>query len=214
MLNPGIRRTLPKADRKAYIAAIKCLQTKPSLLDPATFPGSKSLFDDFVAIHLMQTLNIHLSGTFLTWHRYFTWAYEERLRNDCGYKGTVPYWEWGFDVGNPAASPVFDGSDTSLGGNGQAIPHAGLILTEPLNPDALIPLQPGSGGGCVTTGPFAGMTVHIGPVALAQYGNSTPISVPDPLNDHPRCLKRDLNAYVAQKCTSRSCFSCSLVSCY
>jgi hypothetical protein len=24
-------------------------------------PGAKSLFDDFVAIHLMQTMNIHLS---------------------------------------------------------------------------------------------------------------------------------------------------------
>jgi tyrosinase len=192
-------RTLSKPDRRAYIAAVKCLQTKPSLL---SFPGSKSLFDDFVAIHLQQTGNIHLSGTFLTWHRYFTYTYEQRLRNDCGYKGDFPYWEWGLDVKNPATSPVFDGSDTSLSGNGEAIPHQGLILTEPFNPDALIPLPPGSGGGCVKTGPFATMTVHIGPVALAQYGTTTPTSVPNPLDDHPRCLKRDLNAGVASKWTT------------
>lgn len=194
-------RTLSKPDRKAYIAAIKCLQSKPSLLGSAA-PGSKSLFDDFVAIHLQQTMNIHLSGTFLPWHRYFTHTYEEHLRNACGYKGTVPYWEWGLDVKNPAASPVFDGSDTSLSGNGEAIPHQGLILTEPFNPEALIPLPPGSGGGCVKTGPFATMTVHLGPVVLAQYGTTEPTGVPEPLNDNPRCLKRDLNAGVAQKFTT------------
>jgi hypothetical protein len=59
--NHSIRRTLSKAQRLSYIAAVKCLREKPSLLDPVTFPGSKSLFDDFVAIHLMQTMNIHLS---------------------------------------------------------------------------------------------------------------------------------------------------------
>lgn len=57
-------RTLNKPERKSYIAAVKCLRTKPSLLDPVAFPGSKSLFDDFVAIHLVQTLNIHLSVSF------------------------------------------------------------------------------------------------------------------------------------------------------
>ncbi len=116
--------------------------------------------------------------------------------------GTVPYWEWGLDVRNPAASPVFDGSETSLGGNGEFIPHSGMILTEALNPDALIPLPPGTGGGCVRTGPFANMTVHIGPVALAQYGTSNTTSVANPLDDNARCLKRDLNAGVASRFTT------------
>ncbi|KAK3343561.1 hypothetical protein B0T25DRAFT_584480 [Lasiosphaeria hispida] len=56
-------------------------------------------------------------GTFLTWHHYF-WAYEEKLRTKCGYNGSLPYWEWGLDVKNPAALPAFDGSNMSLGGNG------------------------------------------------------------------------------------------------
>ena len=57
----ALRRTLSAKQRKEYIAAVQCLRTKPSTLDPVTTPGAKSLFDDFVAIHLMQTMNIHLS---------------------------------------------------------------------------------------------------------------------------------------------------------
>lgn len=196
-------RTISKPERRSYIAAVKCLTTAPSLLDPVAFPASKSLFDDFVSIHLMQTLNIHLSGTFLSWHRYFTYTFEEKLRTVCGYTGAFPYWEWGLDVNNPAASPVFDGSDTSLGGNGKFFPHPGMILTEALNPAALIPLPPGTGGGCVETGPFANFTVNIGPIAVAQYGNSTAVGVPDPFSTaHARCLKRDLNAGVAKRWTT------------
>jgi len=112
----------------------------------------------------------------------------------------MPYWEWGLDVNNPAASPVFDGSATSLGGNGQYFPHSGLILAEPLSTTALIPLPAGSGGGCVTTGPFANMVVNIGAQALAQYGTTVPYAAADPLGDgNQRCLKRDLNAGVAKR---------------
>lgn len=57
----GFRRTLSKAQRKKYIAAVLCLRTKPSRLDPTIFPASKSLYDDFVSIHLINTLYIHLS---------------------------------------------------------------------------------------------------------------------------------------------------------
>lgn len=32
---------------------------KPTILPPGQVPGSKSLFDDFVAVHLNQTLFIH-----------------------------------------------------------------------------------------------------------------------------------------------------------
>lgn len=111
--------------------------------------------------------------------------------------GALPYWEWGLDIVNPAASPVFDGSDTSLGSDGAFIPHDGLRLRQPFSKN-LIVLQPGSGGGCVSRGPFHNMTVHIGPAALAQYGSEKAFNVSNPLEDLPRCLKRDLNAYVAR----------------
>lgn len=84
------RGTLSKKEKKSYIDAVKCLQSKPSK-SPASFAaGAKTRFDDWVAVHLNQTQMIHYTGNFLTWHRYFTWLYEEALRNECGYKGTQP----------------------------------------------------------------------------------------------------------------------------
>lgn len=32
----------------------------------------------------------HMQGNFLTWHRYYVWAYEYALQNECGYNGTQP----------------------------------------------------------------------------------------------------------------------------
>jgi hypothetical protein len=50
---------MPAADRKAYIAAMLCIMEKPSKLDPTKFPGAKTRYDDFVVVHMNQTLNIH-----------------------------------------------------------------------------------------------------------------------------------------------------------
>lgn len=104
-------------------------------------------------------------------------------------------------MNNPAASPLFDGSDTSLGGDGAHIAHLGIPLSQPFA-DTIINLPPGTGGGCVQTGPFANMTVHLGPVVLPQYGSPNFTSAANPLADNPRCLKRDLNGYVTKKWSS------------
>lgn len=42
--------------------------------------------------------------------------------------------------------------------------------------------RPGSGGGCLTSGPFSNLTVNMGPVGSRN-----------PLQYNPRCFKRDLN---------------------
>jgi tyrosinase len=47
---------------------------------------TQNRYDDFVAQHINQTLSIHGTGNFLTWHRYFTYGYEKALREECGYK--------------------------------------------------------------------------------------------------------------------------------
>lgn len=84
------REYISKKDRKAYIEAVQCLRRLPPRSDPSWAPAAKNRFDDFVAIHVNQTLFIHGNGPFLTWHRYFVWAYEQALRNECGYKGYQP----------------------------------------------------------------------------------------------------------------------------
>ncbi|KAF9873078.1 hypothetical protein CkaCkLH20_09588 [Colletotrichum karsti] len=197
-------RTLSVPERKSFIAAVQCIMKKPVLSDRKRVPMAKSLYDDFVAVHYTSFRNTHLTASFFAWHRYYLGTFEQKLRADCGYKGALPYWEWGLDIKNPAASPVFDGSDTSLGSDGAFIPHDGLRLRQPFS-NNLIVLEPGSGGGCVKSGPFANMTVHIGPAALAQYGTDKPFNVSKPLEDLPRCLKRDLNSFVASKyCSFRN----------
>lgn len=84
------RERMTIAERKDYIQAVQCLQTKHSKSDPAWAPAARTRYDDFVAIHVNQTMFIHGNGLFLTWHRYFVWAYEQALRNECGYKGYQP----------------------------------------------------------------------------------------------------------------------------
>lgn len=97
--------------REDYIDAVLCLQSLPPRLDSVTVPGARSRFDDFVAEHINVTLSVHITvspsrslmsprhvlntdhpdqANFLTWHRYFTWLYEQALREECGYKGYQP----------------------------------------------------------------------------------------------------------------------------
>lgn len=52
---------------------------------------------------------------------------------------------------DPVNSPMFDGSETSMGGNGAPSEYAGVPQGFP-KPYNMIPA--GGGGGCVTEGPF------------------------------------------------------------
>ncbi|KAK1718065.1 hypothetical protein CaCOL14_006771 [Colletotrichum acutatum] len=194
-------RKLTVTERKSFITAVQCIMNEPVISDPKRVPMAKSLYDDFVAVHYTSFRNTHLTASFFAWHRYYLASFEQRLRTQCRYKGALPYWEWGLDVNNPAASPLFDGTELSLGSDGEFIPHDGLQLRQPFSNNT-IKLKPGTGGGCIKSGPFQNMTVHIGPAALAQYGITKPFNVTDPLQDLPRCLKRDLNKDVAQRFNS------------
>lgn len=72
-------------------------------------------------------------------------AYETALRTECDYKGYQPYWNWA-KYSDLTVSPIFNGDEWSMGGNGEAVKHAGGFMNFPAGP----------GGGCVKTGPFAG----------------------------------------------------------
>ena len=49
---------LTSDEKKSYIDAVLCLQSKPSK-SGSSAPGAKSRYDDFVATHIQQTLTIH-----------------------------------------------------------------------------------------------------------------------------------------------------------
>ncbi|KAL6706425.1 hypothetical protein ACN47E_005531 [Coniothyrium glycines] len=181
---------LTKDERKEYTRAVKCILGKPSKLSATKYPGAKSRYDDFVVVHMNMTPSVHATANFMHWHRYYIWAYETALRTECDYKGYQPYWDWAKypDLVN---SPIFNGDDYSMGGNGEPVGnHAGTNI-------AGVQVPGGPGGGCVTKGPFANLTVHLGPLQPTidpKLGiKANPRS--DGLGDNPRCLRRDVSNF-------------------
>jgi tyrosinase len=103
------------------------------------------------------------------------------------------YWNWGLYSSNTTAGPVFDGSATSMSGNGEFIAGRGnLSLVLAPYPDVILPA--GNGGGCVTSGPFKNMSVNLGPVSLPLNGGGSTTGTGFDYN--PRCLSRDIGTAV------------------
>ncbi|KAK0610588.1 hypothetical protein B0T17DRAFT_500427 [Bombardia bombarda] len=151
---------LSATQRQEYTAAVLCLMEKPALTSSQA-PGAKSRFDDYVTIHILQTPRNHGS-----------------------------YWNWDRYAKDPINSPLFNGNESSMGGNGAKFSYQGIQIPGAPRPYNLIPA--GVGGGCVTTGPFKNMTVNLGPIASALTGiKANPRS--DGLGYNPRCLRRDIN---------------------
>jgi tyrosinase len=168
---------MPDAERIDFVRAVECLMDAESVY--TGLDGAKSRFDDFGVLHYKLLRRVHLSASFLLFHRLFLWSYEEALRSECGYKGTLPYWNWGEDAHAVEESPLFDGSPTSLGSNGEYEETEGLFG-----------MPPGSGGGCLIEGPFSNRTVNLGPGADNTFAYN------------PRCIRRDLNSHIASKWAS------------
>jgi tyrosinase len=168
---------------------------QPSQLNPNLYPAATNRYLDYAVIHVNRTQYVHLDAFFLTWHRYFLWLYENDLAQTCGYKGAFPYWDFAETASDPHSFAVFDGSEYSMSGDGL------YSNTGPIQLGASLSIPHGSGGGCVTTGPFANMIApikFIDPTAL-QTGTLPP----DAFTYNPICLQRDLNAYVSQTYTNQ-----------
>jgi tyrosinase len=91
--NAAVRREwndLSVAERKEYIRAVLCLQSKPSKAPKDQVPESLSRYDDFVATHMTMAPMLHSPTNLFAAHRYFIYSYEKELREQCGYKGYQP----------------------------------------------------------------------------------------------------------------------------
>ncbi|KAH8432854.1 tyrosinase family protein [Aspergillus melleus] len=176
--------TLSGDQRTEYINAIWCLRNRESVLPSSDYPGVRDRLDDFVATHINYTTSIHDNGVFLPWHRHFLFLWERTLQEECGYTGGVPYWDWSLETSDLSKSPVFDGSATSLSGNGvydSATCHDNCSSSET------------SGRRCVTSGPFKDYKIHLGP-----FNNTFDLNRPlwPPGFDYnPRCLERNLQPW-------------------
>ncbi|KAF7594647.1 hypothetical protein BBP40_008737 [Aspergillus hancockii] len=191
-------RELSYTERADYIDAIWCLRHLPSTLPNEEFPGARDRLDDFVVSHINYTNYIHFNGVLLPWHRHFVFLWETALRQECGYKGSVPYWNWALDADNLLASPLFDGSATSLSSNGEYDPDE----PNPCNSVGRC-FSRGTGGGCVHSGPFKHFQVHLGPFNASQAQSYAPIP-PNAFDYNPRCLSRSLNPYLLSNYNNQS----------
>ncbi|TLD37724.1 Di-copper centre-containing protein [Venturia nashicola] len=176
---------LSNAEKLEYIRAVKCLDTLPS---KGNYSAARTRRDDWTAMHIFRSRptvpsyipgnistlqveppGIHFNGIFLPWHRYYLLSFETALIEECGYKGAQPYWDW--TIWTPrnkrkfADSPIFDPT-YGFGGNGVGQSSDGKASTG----------YDSRGGSCVTDGPFANLTLTLGP----GYN----------LSANPHCLKR------------------------
>ena len=189
--------TMPDWERKAYTDAVLCLMHQPSQLDQAQYPSAINRYFDYAVIHVNRTSQVHISGYFTTWHRYFVHLYEEDLRNLCGYQGSFPYWDFAKSSSSIDTDPIFNGDAFSMSGNGLPDNTGPIILSPTLQ------VPHGSGGGCVTTGPFANMIVTLANISPSVLITGTPLNASNYAYD-PHCLTRDLNQFVAETWTNET----------
>ncbi|KAH7323407.1 hypothetical protein B0J17DRAFT_683341 [Rhizoctonia solani] len=96
---PSVRREWRKLSNKqktAYHSAVKCIQSKPSVIKSGG--RSKTRLDDFTYVHYELRDIVHHVACFLPWHRWFLEMHIEELRK-CGYTDPMPYWDWTRDSG-------------------------------------------------------------------------------------------------------------------
>ncbi len=182
---------MPPEERKAYTDAIKCIASKPSQLDPTVYPAATNRYMDYAVTHVNRTSQVHLSGFFLTWHRYYLHLFENDLRDTCGYTGAFPYWNWPSTADNLRGSAVFDGSDYSMSSDGDYVDSGPVVLA----PGFALPH--GTGGGCVSSGPFAGWQTTMADIPITFLVGGLPLP-PTAFQLNTSCLTRDLNSFAAQ----------------
>ncbi|VBB81647.1 Putative protein of unknown function [Podospora comata] len=197
-LETAVRRKewmdLTLAQRKEYTNAVLCLMSKPALTSSAA-PGAKSRFDDYIVVHVQQTPRNHGSVRVYTSNTYpmlisnpyadLLLTLAPLLRMALRASPSQRVWIQGIST-DPANSPLFDGSEGSMGGNGAKANYNGIMIPGPYDR-----IPPADGGGCVTTGPFKNMTVNLGPIAPILQLTRNPRA--DGLGYNPRCLRRDIN---------------------
>jgi tyrosinase len=100
------------------------------------------------------------------------------------------YWDWSKYPASPHTSPLFNGDEYSMSGNGKmAANYAGAMGR--IHPAGL-------GGGCVGTGPFKNMTMNLGRIGIEPVGPSNGPGY------NPRCLKRGVGSAVATQNTNHT----------
>ncbi|KAI2637923.1 hypothetical protein GGS26DRAFT_433483 [Hypomontagnella submonticulosa] len=144
--NPNIRfewDNYSASDKQAFVDAIQCLINKPP---SGKFSPARNRYEDFVRLHQTYSPNIHSKSTtqqthkFLLWHRYYVWAFEQVLRDECGFNRAFTWWDEKKWAGRFSQATIFTPQ------------YFGSL--------------PGATNGaatCINNGRFAGMQLSLGP---------------------------------------------------
>ncbi|KIM28072.1 hypothetical protein M408DRAFT_24089 [Serendipita vermifera MAFF 305830] len=135
-------RQLSRAEKKDYMRATKCLQTKGNY---GISKPSDTLYDAFTQVHTTDQLDFHINSAFMLWHRWFGWIHHQALKYECGYSGPAPFWNVSMDYKNPFGSPIYS-TDPEIGFG----THGTIVRNEI-----------GLGGYQVDNGAFANLKVNI-----------------------------------------------------
>lgn len=161
------RHTLSNEEKSAYLTAVKCLIDSPA---KTGIKGAVTRWDELQALHSEQSNFIHGVGAFLPWHRLFLSLHEQLLQNECGYEGSLPYWDEQRDLelyGAIEKASVWGTDEYSFGSNGVVGVGNGT-----LNQNGTLK--------CVIDGPFAHTTLRMNQI----YG----VDIYDEY-----CMSRDFN---------------------
>jgi tyrosinase len=146
---PAVRkewRALAKSEKADFLEAFKCLAETPrnGKLSPVGNPGdippvntTTSYLDDVSYVHMDLNHQVHFTGLFLPWHRWYLHSLEGALKTECGFKGSIPYWNWSMDASDTEHSPLFDGDlESGLGGWGD--PEDDYQITDGVLRDTIV----------------------------------------------------------------------------
>ncbi|TFK21130.1 tyrosinase [Coprinopsis marcescibilis] len=181
-------RTLSALQKLDFIRAVKCLQLRRP--KHSSNSAVKNVWDELIETHIDEAHKAHTVGQFLPWHRNYLRIYENLLRESCLYFGPLPFWDQGIDADSLLpflSSPIFH---PILGFGGDGVPGTYAL---PIDPYATDPVRSSRlvrerYKGCVRTGPFASLTLHLGPGLL--------------VTDH--CLTRDVAELFRPQVTSEA----------
>jgi hypothetical protein len=54
-------------EKLSFVSAVQCVMAKPSIMNDVV-PATTNRFDDYAAVHVNNTLGIHINGAFLSWY--------------------------------------------------------------------------------------------------------------------------------------------------
>ncbi|KAI6252260.1 hypothetical protein MCOR07_009895 [Pyricularia oryzae] len=185
-VRPAVRREwrdLSQKEQLHYVEAVKCLMSTPSKSNNL-YPAAKSRFDDFQGMHIKVGHAMHFNVASVDdaplRDRTEVSLWLRRNSAILGYGAIYHRIEKDNTVEKFAKSPIFD-NVYGFGGSGAFIEDVSSTIEFPIKTPTEIPGR--TGGGCVTAGPFANLTV--------------PMGLGDSLEPQPHCLRRDFSPTLA-----------------